>query len=160
MADTMHSASENIVDMQVEVEVPGYLLESWQEMVNLLAEIADVPAALIMRVEHDTIEVFRTSNSEGNPYALGSDEPFHRRCGLYCEYVLRTNDKLLVPDALSDPAWNNNPDVPLGMISYLGFPILFPDATPFGTICILDSKPNAYKYLTDYFYLYQKFKTA
>ena len=30
------------------------------------------------------------------------------------------------------------------MISYLGFPILFPDDTPFGTLCILDAKPNAY----------------
>jgi hypothetical protein len=30
------------------------------------------------------------------------------------------------------------------MISYLGFPLMFPDGTPFGTICILDNKPNSY----------------
>ncbi len=30
------------------------------------------------------------------------------------------------------------------MISYLGFPILFPDGKPFGTICVLDNKENAY----------------
>jgi hypothetical protein len=30
------------------------------------------------------------------------------------------------------------------MISYLGFPILWPDKTPFGTICVLDNKSNSY----------------
>jgi len=30
------------------------------------------------------------------------------------------------------------------MVSYLGFPILLPDWTPFGTICILDCKANPY----------------
>ncbi len=30
------------------------------------------------------------------------------------------------------------------MISYLGFPILYPDKPPFGTLCILDKKPNPY----------------
>jgi len=30
------------------------------------------------------------------------------------------------------------------MISYLGFPILLPNGKPFGTICVLDRKGNAY----------------
>ncbi len=33
------------------------------------------------------------------------------------------------------------------MISYLGFPITFPDKKPFGTICVLDNKKNAYSNL-------------
>lgn len=45
--------------------------------------------------------------------------------------------------------WKDNPDVKLGMISYLGFPLLFPDGNPFGTICVLDSKPNAYSSNTE-----------
>lgn len=130
--------------MHMEVEVPKHLLESWQEIVDLLSELVDVPAALIMRVDEDVINVFRTSDSQGNPYLLGAVEKYYRNCGLYCEYVMRTNSKLLVPDALSDPEWMDNPDVQLGMISYLGFPILYPDSSLFGTICVLDNKPNAY----------------
>jgi PAS domain-containing protein len=30
------------------------------------------------------------------------------------------------------------------MISYLGVPIVWPDGEVFGTICVLDQKPNAY----------------
>ena len=120
------------------------MLERWQTIVDLLAELADVPAALIMRVGKKSIEVFRTSASQGNPYPLGATEHYYRKCGLYCEHVLRTNSRLLVPNALDDPDWKDNPDVSLNMISYLGFPVLFPDATPFGTICILDSKTNGY----------------
>ena len=67
--------------------------------------------------------------------------------GLYCERVISSRGKLLVPDALADPEWKNNPDVKLNMISYLGFPLLFPDGRPFGTICVLDNKPNAFSKL-------------
>src|SRR5262249_34352892 len=64
--------------------------------------------------------------------------------GLYCETVVTKNHELLVPNALLDQAWNNNPDVKLNMISYLGYPIRWPDGEPFGTICVLDCKTNSY----------------
>lgn len=127
-----------------DVVVPDSMLERWQKIVDLLAALAKVPAALIMRVRKDVIEVFRTSDSEGNPYPLGASDHFFHKCGLYCEHVIRTNEKLLVPNALLDEDWKDNPDVALNMISYLGFPLLLPDSTPFGTICILDSKLNRY----------------
>ncbi|WP_051261850.1 GAF domain-containing hybrid sensor histidine kinase/response regulator [Desulfovibrio inopinatus] len=126
------------------VLVPSTMLDRWQSIVDLLAEFCKVPAALIMRVGKGLIRVFRTSASQGNPYPLGATEHYFYKCGLYCEHVIRTNKKLLVPNALDDSDWKDNPDVPLNMISYLGFPILFPDLTPFGTICVLDNKPNIY----------------
>jgi len=49
-----------------------------------------------------------------------------------------------VPNALADDNWKNNPDVRLNMISYLGYPISFPDGKLFGTICVLDNKDNSY----------------
>jgi GAF domain-containing protein len=57
---------------------------------------------------------------------------------------METRQLLLVPDALQDDGWNTNPDVKLGMISYLGLPISWPDGEIFGTICVLDSKRNEY----------------
>jgi hypothetical protein len=58
--------------------------------------------------------------------------------------VIKSKKKLLVPDALVDECWKNNPDVKLNMISYLGFPLFCPDEKPFGTICVLDAKRNEY----------------
>ena len=118
-------------------------LDEWQSLVDTMAELADIPAGLIMRLTDDEIEVFVSSRTNGNPYAPGDREHFHDS-GLYCETAIKSRQKLLVPDALADPDWEDNPDVKLSMISYLGYPIMLPDEVPFGTICILDRKPNAY----------------
>jgi GAF domain-containing protein len=130
------------------IQVPDRLLANWQEMVDIMAEIVHVPAALIMRAQEPTIEVCVASKNEGNPYQPGANEIL-AGSGLYCETVLRTQAKLLVPDARSDAVWDHNPDIKLNMISYLGFPILLPDKSPFGTICVLDRKPNSYSPTTE-----------
>jgi len=137
-----------MINDEVKIDVPAAILENWQEIANLLAEIAEIPAALIMRFADPYIEVFVSSNNTGNPYHPGDRENLFGS-GLYCETVIRTQDKLLVPDALADTAWKNNPDVKLHMISYLGFPILLPDQKPFGTLCVLDKKPNEYSKTTE-----------
>lgn len=132
-----------------EISIDDALLERWQAVVDLLAKIADVPAALIMRVEPEEIEVFRASHTADNPYRVGERAPFNRECRLYCETVIRTGERLLVPNALKDSAWDDNPDIALDMISYLGLPLRWPDGEPFGTVCILDSKENAYSELIE-----------
>jgi GAF domain-containing protein len=127
----------------IPLEPPPEILKNWQEIVNLLASIIGVPAALVMRLRQPDIEVLVSSQSEGNPYRPGAKEHFENS-GLYCETVIKTLDRLLVPDALADEHWKANPDIKLGMVSYLGFPIRQPGGEPFGTICLLDRKENAY----------------
>ena len=53
----------------------------------------------------------------------------------------------VVPNALVDQEWKANPDIKLGMISYMGFPVAWPNGDIFGTICVLDSKRNEYSEL-------------
>jgi len=115
----------------------------WQGILDLLAKLSNVPAALIMRIVDDDICVFVASSGTENPYHVGDKENY-RNSGLYCETVVNLRKMLKVPNALADENWKNNPDVKLNMISYLGFPILYPDDRPFGTICILDSQENQY----------------
>ncbi|MDP3286625.1 MAG: hypothetical protein Q8M56_19510, partial [Desulfobacterales bacterium] len=88
-----------MIDEKVKIEVPADILANWQEMANILAEMVKIPAALIMRFLDSHIEVFISSNSEGNPYHPGDKEMLFGS-GLYCETVLKTQDRLLVPDAL------------------------------------------------------------
>lgn len=125
------------------IEISQGNLIKWQNIVDIIAELIDIPAALIMRLVESDIEVFVSSQSDANPYRPGDHEHF-LGSGLYCETVINTNDKLLIPNALTDEKWKNNPDIKLNMISYLGFPITLPDGKPFGTICVLDNKENAY----------------
>ena len=137
-----------MINNNCDLEIPVNVQENWQEIANILAKIINIPSALIMRYIDPHIEVFMSSQSKGNPYKPGDKEILFGS-GLYCERVIKTQNKLLVPDALSDPAWENNPDVKLSMISYLGYPILLPDKTPFGTLCVLDNQANKYTETTE-----------
>jgi PAS domain S-box-containing protein len=121
------------------IEVPSEIIRKWQEFVNLLAEIMHVPSASIMRADPPHIKVFVSSTSKGNPCEPGAVDT-----GPYCETVMKTGQPLLVPDARENEAWKENPHVKLGMISYLGVPIGWPDGRSFGTICVRDNKRNEY----------------
>src|SRR6516165_10474650 len=121
-------------------EVPFETVQKWQEIVNIVAEIMHVPSALVMKVEPPNIKVFVSSESNSNPYERNEVAPLNT--GLYCETVMKTRQPLLVRDALVDEEWQSNPDIKLGMISYLGFPIAWPDGEIFGTICALDNRKN------------------
>ncbi|MBN2557916.1 MAG: HAMP domain-containing histidine kinase [Clostridia bacterium] len=119
------------------------MLGKWQHLINLTAKILNIPAALIMQITEENMQVFLKSQNPENPYESGgSDRLGH---GLYCETVIGTNRELLVENALENEKWKDNPDAGLNMISYYGLPLRWPDEEVFGTICILDSKENDYE---------------
>ena len=123
-----------------ELKISSSILKRWQNTVDIIAELADIPAALIMRIIDDKIEVFMSSDSEGNPYHPG-DKEYLNDSGLYCETVIKTKQKLLISNALEDEKWRNNPDVKLNMISYLGFPYPSPEPVKYSERSVsLDKK--------------------
>ena len=140
----------------LDLDIPDDMKSGWQNIVDLLAQITEVPAALIMRVHSNSIEVFSTSRSENNPYSQGDSETLGN--GLYCESVMESQQHLVVPNALADPEWEDNPDIKLGLVSYCGIPLLWPNGELFGTICILDSKEN--HYTPTYIKLLESFRTS
>ncbi len=120
------------------------LLKEWQNLLNETAEILSVPAGLITRLDGNEIEILLSSETEGNPYpaAFKSQYP---DSGWYCEYTLKSRGLNLIPNALQDPQWKDNPAaVDLHIISYVGVPIELPDSGQFGTVCFLDNKQNTY----------------
>ncbi len=121
--------------------IPEGFIKKWQEIADLIARIMNIPAALIMKTENEFMEVVISSKSENNPYHIGDKEHWH---GLYCQTVIKTQNKLRIPNALKDKKWDKNPDIKLGMIAYLGFPINFPNKKPFGTLCVLDNKERQF----------------
>jgi PAS domain S-box-containing protein len=128
------------------VNFPEWVMEKWQDIADILAESIGIPAALVMKTEDEFMEVFISSHSKNNPYHVGDKEKWD---GLYCEMVIKTQNKLLVTNAQKDNKWDKNPDIKLGMISYLGFPINFPDNQPFGTLCVLDNKERPFTALDE-----------
>ncbi len=124
------------------VDVPDRFRQKWQGTLDILADILQVPATLLMRVHERENEVFARSSGNGHTYEERERAPLDT--GLYCETVMSTRAELMVPDALADPDWSDNPDVKPGMVSYLGLPIEWPTGHLFGTICALNNRPHAY----------------
>ncbi len=104
-----------------------------------------VPSAVVTKIEPPQYTHYRTlvsSNSEGNPFPI--DQRFAMDIGTFCETVIKNCEPLLVANALQEDQWKLAPEIQVGMVSYLGFPVLWPDGRMFGTICVLDDKTNRY----------------
>jgi len=126
-----------------DIEIPQDIQDNWQVILDILSEIVGVPTAKIMRVHPHEIEIFGlNSNNLENVYEKGQKALLNT--GIYCETVMNERSELLVPHALGDPEWDNNPDAKFGMTSYLGLPLCWPKNALFGTICVLDNKENHY----------------
>jgi PAS domain S-box-containing protein len=128
-----------------EIAIPSDVLRKWQRLVDLLANIVRVPSAVVCKLEPPDDSYYRivaNSNSEGNPFRM--DETFSMDIGTFCETVIKNREPLLVANALEDEQWKSAPEIQVGMISYLGLPVLWPDGRMFGTICVLDDRTNRY----------------
>jgi GAF domain-containing protein len=123
-------------------DIPEDRLAEWQKIVDLAAEIIRVPAGLVMKAHPSEIEVFVASSTEGNPYKKG--DRIALSAGSYGEAIVTEQAPLLIPDARQDPRWEQSPDLDWGIVSYLGFPLLWPDGTVFGVLCVLDTQEHAY----------------
>ncbi len=123
--------------------IPENSLRKWQGIIDLIVRLANVPVGLVMKVDNEDIEVLLASATPNNPYRVGDKEHLIAS-GLYCEEVITRQEKLLVSNAFKSETWRNNPDLKYNLLSYLGFPIRFPDGQSFGTICLLDEKENEY----------------
>ena len=131
---------EHSVDTQ-QIEIPEEILNKWQTLVDVIADLARVPVALIIRLKPPYMEVIRANESDENPYKVGAKGHLDK---LYCKDVVEKKERLLIPNALKDKKWNTAPEVKLGLISHLGFPLLWPNGDVFGTLGILDSKEREY----------------
>ena len=121
-------------------EITSETLAKWQRVVDLISELADVPATLIMNTAGKHHAVYVTSDTEKNPYVPG--QSFQLTGKLYCHGVLQRDSELCVEDATCDPQWHDNDDLEHGMSFYVGLPLKWPDGEIFGTICILDRRRN------------------
>jgi GAF domain-containing protein len=123
-------------------DIPESILGQWRALLEASAATCCVPIAQIMRA-HDT-EVELLARAGDGTHRVPPGTRVCRDPGLYCARVMEERQELLVANALEDPAWKDSPAAAQNMVSYLGLPLLWPDGDLFGTICVLDTKENAY----------------
>ncbi|WP_455210223.1 PAS domain S-box protein [Kaarinaea lacus] len=114
----------------------------WQRRVDLLANIIGVPAGLIRELGPKHLQVRITSAGGNNPYQSGDQQD--NDLPSYCGSVLAQRVPLLICNALEESAWKHSPEVQRGLISYFGCCLQWPDGEAYGTLCVLDSRENAF----------------
>ncbi|MFC1766427.1 PAS domain S-box protein [Planctomycetota bacterium] len=122
--------------------IPQALLDKWQQLIDAIAELMDVKAVLITRSDLVELEILTVSRSQEHPFRVG-DRFF--AAGHYCEEVIQNKKRLLIHDAASDPRWKDTPEAQAGLLSYLGFPLLWPDGTLFGSLCLFGAQAHQIK---------------
>lgn len=125
------------------IDIPESTREAWQKSVDILADLIDVPTALIVRVcDADQTQVFVASRTQNNAYVQG--DLISRHPEGFIETSIRRSELLKVADAEVDPAWKRAAAETKGMLAYMGLPLTWPDGEAFGAICLMDYKANGF----------------
>ena len=116
---------------------------AFERLIDLAKLFFDVPVVMISFMDEKT-QYLKTGRG---PDCLFGDICQTPRNIAFCNYTVLTNDVFVVPDALEDSRFNQNPLViePPYIRFYAGAPIiLYEDNKTYrlGSLCLMDIKPN------------------
>lgn len=109
--------------------------QGFDEIVSFAAALCAVPTALISFVDRDR-QWFKA--------CVGLDATETERSVSFCDHAMRGDAIMIVPDATLDPRFADNPLVTdgIGIRFYAGAPLLTPEGSPLGALCVIDDKPR------------------
>ncbi len=141
--DSDQQAAQRL-ELQNVCGIPVNYLDEWQGFLNSLAKTLDLPSCLIMLYHNNSFAIL--AENLGNE--ADGEQPVTSLAklydGVYCKQVLVDKEPLFIRDARKEKGWKKTA-AKTDYINYLGFPLLWPDKDPFGTICVVDTKPRKYK---------------
>jgi len=110
--------------------------ERFDKIVEFAAGEFDVPIALISLLDSDR-QWFKAAVGLGEVCETGRDISF-------CGHAIMRSDIMVVPNALEDPRFSDNPLVTgwPHIRFYAGAPLILRSGYALGTLCIIDTKPR------------------
>lgn len=111
--------------------------QCFEAITRAVATALNVPVALISLVD---------AERQWFMCRVGLDARETPRAVSFCGYAILEAEPMIVPDALQDPRFANNPLVlgPPHVRAYLGAPLVTGDNDALGTLCAIDHKPKAW----------------
>ncbi|MGV3555762.1 MAG: GAF domain-containing sensor histidine kinase [Croceibacterium sp.] len=110
---------------------------SLDRIAQLAAQVLDVPIALVSIVQAD---------NQCFPGASGLDVPGTPRDVAFCAHAILSSDVMVVPDAVADPRFAENPLVTgePHIRFYAGAPLVAAGGHRLGTLCAIDHRPREF----------------
>ena len=111
----------------------------FDDVTVLSARVLNAPVALLSLIdEKGDRQFFKSQYGLTEPIASLRQTPLSHS---FCKLVSRSAETLRVTDARTDPrVWHNPAINELGVIAYLGQPLLAPDNSPIGSLCVIEGQ--------------------
>jgi PAS domain S-box-containing protein len=115
--------------------------EPFDRLTRLASVLFSTPIALISFVTEDR-QYFKSCRGLPEPLASLRETPLSYSI---CQYVVASEEPLVVPDARRDPILCTNLAVTeLGAVAYAGAPLITSEGECLGTFCVADAQPRAW----------------
>jgi hypothetical protein len=113
--------------------------ESFDRLTRLTSTVLNVPIALVSLVEDDR-QFFKSCLGLPQPWARQRQTPLSHS---FCQHVVESREPLVISDAREHPMLRDNPAIrDIGVIAYIGAPLITPSGNVLGTLCAIDHQPR------------------
>jgi GAF domain-containing protein len=113
--------------------------ESFDRLARLAARVVNAPVALVSAVDRDR-QFFKSCLGLPEPWATRRETPLSHS---FCQHVVAAKEPVIVSDARKDERLLDNLAIrDLGVIAYLGVPLITREGHAVGTLCVIDHQPR------------------
>jgi GAF domain-containing protein len=113
--------------------------ESFDRLARLAAKAVGAPVAVVTAVDRDR-QFFKSCLGLPEPWASRRETPLTHS---FCQHVVAAREPVIVTDARRDSRLLDNLAIrDLGVIAYLGVPLITPQGQAIGTLCVIDHEPR------------------
>ncbi len=125
------------------IQISENILGVWQKMVDVLSRVLHVDLSFISNINRDISEFIVVDEENTHKH------PVHQEfniAGHYCEKTIKNKQKPhVVEDASKSKQWKHMLDYDVPYLSYLGYPVRWPNGVIYGTLCVVNHKSRNFK---------------
>jgi GAF domain-containing protein len=113
--------------------------EPFDRLARLAARVVNAPVALVSAVDHER-QFFKSCLGLPEPWNTQRQTPLSHS---FCQHVVAGREPVIVADARKDERLLDNLAIrDLGVIAYLGVPLITREGHAIGTLCVIDHEPR------------------
>jgi len=114
---------------------------AFDRLTRLAAAVLDAPVALINLVDADR-QFFKSCIGIAEPLASSREMSVEHS---FCKHAMADTGPLVLNDTREHPLHRTNPLIKeMGIVAYLGIPLLLDGVQPLGALCVIDTRPRAW----------------